>query len=50
MLQSKDAELKNYVVAMDGVDIKQEVDVFTNIPGLKDIYRGSISEARDART
>lgn len=46
MLKSKDAELRDYVVTMDGVDYKQEVDVFTNIPGLKDIYRGSISEAR----
>jgi hypothetical protein len=50
LLQSKDAELRNYVVTMDGVDYKREVDVFTNIPGLKDIYRGSISEARDAKT
>lgn len=34
LLIAKDAELKNYMMTIDGRNSPQEIDVFTNIPGL----------------
>lgn len=50
LLIAKDAELKNYMISLEDGE-KQEVDVFTNIPGLATFHKEDLrlsAEMRDS--